>query len=380
MAVAPTFSFSDDFHTGLDELLFQVCDELQLPPARHDLAVQRYEALGDVLESERSPFRLYSPNIYPQGSMALVTTVKPVEGPHDLDFVLELSLAHNTVNPMRLINALFEFLRGHGVYGPMTTPKRRCVRVKYADDFYMDILPACRNGSGVGTSIKVPDRAIGGWTDSDPLGYISWFDQRCRVRFVARIMDKAAPVPAQQAVAEKKPLQLAVQLLKRWRDLHYANGDPDLAPISIVLTTLAGHAYRGERSVSRGLTEVLGGIVGFMDDARRRGARLQVLNPTNDREDLSERWDTNPSAYLAFETGMRGFRDRWSRLIARGGNVDAELELLFGEPPVKAALKKRAQRLQESRLAGGLGVTGSGIITSSRAGTLIRPNTFYGDE
>jgi hypothetical protein len=48
-------------------------------------------------------------------------------------------------------------------------------------------------------------------------------------------MEKAKPVPAQEAVHEKEPLQLAVQLLKRWRDLAFA--EECLAPISVVLTT-----------------------------------------------------------------------------------------------------------------------------------------------
>lgn len=172
IAVASTVSFAQDFSEGLDELLFQVCEELQIQPARYSQASERYQTLGDVLESAESPFRLFHPKIYPQGSMALGTTVKPVNGPHDLDFVLELSLTHDAVDPMKLIHALYQFLREHGVYGPMTSLKNRCVRVEYANDFYLDILPACRIAASVGTCIKVPDRALRGWSNSDPVGYI----------------------------------------------------------------------------------------------------------------------------------------------------------------------------------------------------------------
>jgi len=195
-----------------------------------------------------------------------------------------------------------------------------------------------------------------------------------------RILDKAALIPSQEAVSEKNTLQLVVQLIKRWRDLYYAD-DPTLAPISIVLTTLAAHAYRGDQSVSKALTSVLGGIVSFIEASRRSGERhLRVLNPSNLAEDLSERWDTNPAAYEAFEEGMRDFHRRWAQLIARGGNVNAELEALFGEP-VSSVLKKRAKRIQDSRLAGKLGVASSGIITSAGPGAVkMRPNTFYGAE
>jgi Second Messenger Oligonucleotide or Dinucleotide Synthetase domain len=129
------------FLNSLDEVLFEVCDEIQLNETRHALATQRYLAVGGVLESESSPFKMLRPKIFPQGSMALGTTVKPVEGPHDLDFVLELSASHTGVDPMALIDCLFRFLKSNGVYAGMTELKNRCVRLVYADDSYMDILP-----------------------------------------------------------------------------------------------------------------------------------------------------------------------------------------------------------------------------------------------
>ncbi len=380
MAVAPTYSVPQNSAAGLDELLFEICEEFQLSSARHDLAVQRYETLNKLLESEGSPFRDFQPDIYPQGSMALGTTVIPIEGPHDLDFVLHLSQDHRTVEPMELIRLLYGFLRQNATYRPMTSLKNRCVRIEYADAFYMDILPACNNVAGGGTCVKVPDRTVRGWTDSNPLGYVEWFKKRSRILLVERVLDKAAPIPPQQAVAEKSRLQLVVQLIKRWRDLFYADVDPMLQPISILLTTLAAHAYRGEPSVSQALTSVLGGIVGFVDASRRAGERrLKVVNPSNISEDLSERWD-DPDAYEAFETGIRDFKRRWSQLVQQGGNVNADLRGLFGEQ-VTMVLRKRATHLQESRVARKLGVTGTGIITSVAAGVIpARPNTFYGEE
>lgn len=380
MAVVSALSFPQSFVTGLDELLFQVCEEVQLTTARYDLAVERYNTLNKMLEGSASPFRHFLPEIYPQGSMALGTTVKPISGPHDLDFVLQLSRHDNAVDPMALIRTLYTLLRTDNTYRSMTSLKNRCVRLEYADDFYMDVLPACRNSTAGGTCVKVPDRNLKGWSDSNPLGYINWFKRRSRLLLVERMFDKAAAVPEQQAVGEKRPLELVVQLIKRWRDLYYAGGDPDLAPISIVLTTLAGHAYNGEQSVSKALTFVLEGIIRYIDDARGRGCRLHVPNPSNEKENLSERWDANPSAYLAFEKGMREFRRLWVEAVAKEGNVNQELEVLFGEP-VRVVLKKRATRAQGERLAGRAGVTAKGLITAATSAVVsVRPNTFYGAE
>lgn len=175
--------------------------------------------------------------------MALGTTVKPVEGPHDLDFVLELSTSHTDVDPMALIDCLFRFLKSNGVYAGMTELKNRCVRLVYADDFFMDILPACRDEQSGGTCLNVPDRKAEGWKPSNPQGYIQWFRGRTTIVRRRRILADAAPIPPLQATEDKSPLQLVVQLIKRWRDLHYL-GDCDVAPISIVLTTLAARNYR----------------------------------------------------------------------------------------------------------------------------------------
>ena len=49
MAVATAPSFPQSFVTGLDELLFQVCEEVQLTTARYDLAVERYNTLNKLL-------------------------------------------------------------------------------------------------------------------------------------------------------------------------------------------------------------------------------------------------------------------------------------------------------------------------------------------
>ncbi len=69
----------------LDDLLRRICEELQLPPGRYDQAVARYEAVSGWLESDGSALRALSPLMYPQGSMRIGTTVKPIgRDEHDL--------------------------------------------------------------------------------------------------------------------------------------------------------------------------------------------------------------------------------------------------------------------------------------------------------
>jgi len=172
MAVSPAPYFTVDFEVGLNELLYLVCEELQISQTRYGLAEDRYKAIAKYLETDGSPFNKYRPDIYPQGSMRLNTTVKPIDGPHDLDFVLQLSVHYKVYeDPMRLINGLYAYMCNSDIYRSMTTKLNRCVRVEYKDDFYLDILPACCNFDLPGTCLMVPDREVKGWKHSNPKGY-----------------------------------------------------------------------------------------------------------------------------------------------------------------------------------------------------------------
>lgn len=309
--------------------------------------------------------------------MALGTTSKPVEGPHDLDFVLQLDAPYWQWHPLAALHALHQFLRGNETYRKMTSLKNRVVRLTYADEFYMDILPAYTDVVSGGTCILVPDRSLVALCPSNPEGYIHWFRNRCLTRR-RLLLEKAKPVPPQEGAEEKEPLQLSVQLLKRWRDLAFEA--QDLAPISIVLTTLAGMHYRGEESVSEALSTILAGIVSAIDLADSNGQRTEVRNPSNQMEDFGERWDANPKAYIAFKQGIRQLQKDWSAIVVGGRETNRELERLFGEY-VRAILVKRAQRLQEARKAGMLGVSSTGAITGLRSGvTRVPQNTFHGDD
>jgi Second Messenger Oligonucleotide or Dinucleotide Synthetase domain len=383
MAVSPAPYFTEDFTVGLNELLNLICEDLQISETRYGLAEDRYKAIARYLEANGSPFNTYKPEIFPQGSMRLNTTVKPLDGPHDLDFVLQLSVHYKVYNDsMKLIDTLYNYMCSSEVYRPMTTKLNRCARVEYKDDFYLDILPACCNPDLPGTCLMVPDREMKGWKDSNPKGYADWFDSRCAVmpaEYYAPVMARAEPIPEQQSVRDKTPLQLAVQLLKRWRDVRYAKR-PELGPISIVLTTLAGDYYAGQRSVSETLDSVLRRMVLEIDKADSQGTRLLVLNPSNPKEDLSERWDDYPERYIAFKEGIREFQRQWAAILAKKGNVHSELEALFGEP-LKKAVTKQTRRFQNDRQNNGLGITGAGLIVPASSGVRSIPqNTFYGEE
>ena len=374
--------FPTDRNAQVDDLLRHICDDLQLPPSRYDQAVDHYEAVCNWLEADGSVVAAFNPTIYPQGSMKIGTTVKPFgRDEYDLDFVCEFRFAVNELqSPLQLLKLLESRLREHELYRSILEMKNRCVRLNYAKEFHLDILPACPDPIVGGSCLFVPDRKSQTWKHSNPKGYADWFASRCELALKAliesrRLMGKAEPIPPQEAAEEKAILKRVVQLLKRWRDVRFQR-EPKLAPISMVLTTLAAHAYVGERTVTEAMTSVLNSFVSLVASSN---PRLYVPNPANPKEDLSERWDDR-ERYRAFVDGVQELHKRWNEALAARGiqNVSNQLEQIFGEP-VTSALKKQARTLQELREKSSLRVTSAGLLTSTPAvGIPVRPNTFHG--
>ncbi len=374
--------FLESVETQIDDLLMRICTEMQLDETRYKLSENSYLAVAKWLES-RPLVAALNPAMYPQGSMQLGTTVRPLAGDEfDLDFVCEFSRGASSFrSPIDSLDLIEHALRSSTVYRAMVQRKNRCIRLKYEHRFHMDVLPACKDVQKGGDCILVPDRKLEQWTPSNPKGYSSWFDSRARQLAVERLLEKAQQVPAKQEAPDKPPLKLVVQLLKRRRDVRY-KGSIESAPISIVLTTLAGHLYRGERSVASAMSGILAGMSML---SRTQRPRIVVLNPTNRDEDLSERWDAKPNLYRSFIDYVTEFDSQWIALLqARGiDKITQLLERLFGEEIAKRVVEKQAQDIESARTQSALGVKkGSGLLASLASSSVVavRTNTFYGSK
>lgn len=365
----------------IDDLLTRVCEELQLPTGKYTEAENRYNAVSDWLAAKGSPLEKLEPKIHPQGSLRIGTTVKPLAGSEfDLDLVCQFKVPWETVgNPLDLLTIVERRLTAPGSrYTDLVKRKNRCIRLDYANEFHMDILPACPDFSGPEGAVMVPDREAKDWKPSNPSGYAKWFEGRS-LPLRETYAKAAEPLPEQESVEEKKPLKLAVQLVKRWRDIYYEKS-PKLAPISIVLTTLAAEEYRGQTSVKDAITGILSGVISRIPPT----GRLVVNNPTNNKEDFSERWEENHDGYVAFVEGLKSFHRRWSDLDNKTGihNAKQVLEALFGEKLYQRALANQAEAIRKAHEAGRIGIkrgTGGVGLLGTTYTQAIPKNTFYGD-
>ena len=357
----------------LDEILDFTCENLQISNTNHKEAERSYKAVAEWLAATGSSLSRYKPEIYPQGSFLIGTTVFPIgRNEFDLDFVCELSGIDSSHSAVGILDTVEARLRAHATYKTMVERLKRCIRLSYANKFHMDILPAIPEMPGYGTRVLVPDRKLEDWKSSNPKGYAEWFSGRSQLYTLQLQEKRIEPLPSPQDANDKAPLQRAVQLIKRARDRYYLE-NPDDAPRSIVLTTLAAQAYSGTLSTAQALHEILNSIAG--------NPVTEVRNPANSDEVLSEQWNKNPQSLVGFRKWISWLAKEWSEtLTLRGEKLSTQLFNLFGEEPVKAAYVKQAENLNKMRDRGTLGVARSGVLSGiSSSAAAVPHNTFYGD-
>ena len=316
---------------------------------------------------------------------------------YDLDVVCELAIRKLDTTQADVKALLGREVKGYADLHRMSAPgeSRRCWTLDYADgaQFHMDLLPALPDGShqaaglrvaGLNTSwastaLAITDRERPGyrattedWPSSNPKGYSAWFAERMRPVFEARrgrlaldLRARAEDIPDWKV---KVPLQQALQILKRHRDVTFADR-PDERPISVILTTLAARAYNQETTISGALFSILESMDLHIED---RGGVSRVPNPTDPRENFADRWETHPERKAAFSEWLAHARADFSA-AAMAFSTERIVEILaprLGRTLMQRAAGRRAAKkgsgaAHSSLLTGAAGLVRSTGWTSS---------------
>ena len=366
-------------HDLLNRLVVASAEQLDLTPTQYARAVGHYEAVGEYLAEQGSPLERYSPVVFAQGSIAIGTATKPVgRDEFDLDLMCQLLISSGT-NPADVKRFVGERLKSHDRYSRMLREKNRCWRLVYAGEFHMDIIPGIPDpGQRTETALLVPDKELRCWKETDPKGYAGWFLARAMVAAVAKeaVRAEVEPAPAPPDKRRKLALQVIVQLLKRHRDLMFAD-DAD-APISIIITTLAALAYDGSQSV----VDALSGVLARMPDhigSTTTGVPY-VGNPVNPLENFADKWATHPRRERCFYDWIARARCDFDRLQTAGlPHMQDALGGWVGERAATRALGDYAQDMRHRRDRG-IGVSAAtGALGSTAPRAVCSPDhTFFG--
>jgi hypothetical protein len=370
-----------DPRTQIDDLLDKMAESLQLGKTRYDQMIVHYEAVKAWIEADEKFFSPFKYDVYPHGSVRILTTVKPIGSDEfDLDIALHIKANWGAHTPQRIYDELKRRLNEHSTYRKMLEPKNRCLRLNYAGDFHMDILPGIQENDWDEDKLRVPDKKLGTWVSSNPRGYAKWFLERANMVKVS-LLEKAlrAENLPNDNFKNKKPLQRAVQLIKRYRDIYFRDDDT-YRTSSIVLTTIAGRFYNGEDSIFDTVENIISAI---QSNIAGSISRIKVLNPVNQDEDFTDKWEQEPEYYEVFKKFCRHLHNEWQSLKKEQGLLHESrvFKDLFGDEVFLNAQAEQTRMIDINRKNGGLGVNrNSGILTTATAVSAlpVKANTFFG--
>mgnify|MGYP000990770245 CR=1 FL=1 len=367
----------------IDDLLARAAENLQLDKTRREKIESSYKAIQDVLDNDQVYFHSKNFEIYPQGSVRIGTTVKPIAANEfDLDIVLHIKdNVYEQTDPMKVFNELKRVLQENGNYKDKVKPKTRCVRLNYTGDYHMDILPGCQHNVYNDDKIVIPDRELKKWLISNPRGYAKWFLGKAE-SVKQTLLEKAyaaEEIPSDE-FATKKPLQRAVQIIKRYRDLFFEKS-PDYATPSIVITTLAGQLYQNQDSIFETIDNIITQIYGKVNLSRTK--RIKVLNPVDNEEDFTDKWEREPKYYTEFIRFTEALYQSWQKLKQNNGIVEESniLKGLIGDSLYSDSIKQQTLLTEDYRRKGKVfSSSATGLLGSQKISDKpIQKNTFFGE-
>lgn len=360
----------------LGTILDSLCEELDISQSDYEDAKSKYDAVGDWLAKPESELAKYKPEIYPQGSIGLGTAIKPLgKDEFDVDLVCELQISRES-HQTDVKNIVGRRLAQNEKYKKMLKEKNRCWRLNYAGKFHMDILPAIPDIQKGNSCLLVPDREMREWKASNPKGYVKWFESRMMIIFNELLEARAEVEDLPDNHSIKTPLQRAVQILKRHRDIAFKK-DKDNAPLSIVITTLAAKAYNNEEDLFEALTNIINGIPKQID---YRDSYPVVLNPTNREENFAEKWLEYPNSYIEFKKWLKKIESDLDFILKQRNMkaINESISPVFGEKLAEKGMLRYAEKIDRQRRKGTLKMSkNSGILGIT--GITLSKNTFYGE-
>lgn len=399
------------FDDPLDRILAEIALSAQLPPSLHRKAGGRYAAVRAHLEADAA-FEGQIEHFYPQGSMAIDATIsnRGTDDEYDLDIVSQLGGQFRQMDPLAILLELERALKEYSVR--KVVRQSRCVTLYYADRMHLDITPGLRAYGKIdresyithakGPTVSADDRFV----DMNAFGFAEWYRGRTPLEYrmakafhdhwlnleasSLRADAEVDEVPDQCEFVVKNTATLALQLVKRFRNIRYADYDGRIPP-SVMLSYYAGIAAKPDSTLSEMVIRLANWIIGDIEQASRHGQRLHVANPICEDDVFTDRWPETIrrqgefAGYLKeLVTGLEA---------AKRGNLSADqvmdwLRNRFGDRVVTKAADRMADEIgagvqsadQRYTRKGGLLLPTAGIVAANASPSIVKaqPHSFYG--
>lgn len=359
-------------YSPLDVLLADIAVRIQLTPTDHKLAEGHYHAIHEWLDRDGSPLQGRVELFYPQGGFSIgATTARHAEdADFDIDAMVQLFLpAHS--DPEDVLSLLHAAIKGDrgSRYWDKTERKSRCVTVFY-DGMHLDVTPAVRNwGADERVSHIYHSKKLEVGFEkyrllANPHGFAEWFNamtpadmafghffERQALEYERKLRAssraEAEPVPDQAPAYRKSKGVIALQLMKRWRNLAYDTRHPELRlPPSVLLAHSVAMNANRTRSLSEELQHQVACLISTLETAEHAGSAYRAWNPRCEDDELTDRWPGNLRNQRVFIDELRSFAVNLERLNRELplSEMRKLLERLFGEKPAQGAVRTYMER------------------------------------
>lgn len=379
----------------LDKIYTELAESLNITDTMTGEIINSYEAVGRYLGNLEEELDI---QIYPQGSMGLGTLVRPIasdkEGDYDVDLVCLLKSGRH-LSAKEIKGIVGQRLSESNRYkSKLDEEGKRCWTLNYPD-FHMDILPAVPHSHQTiisdekNTQIRLTHKEgeeIYSDKISNPKGYREWFIEQMEVSFfkkremVAR--NRNVEVEKVKLFDVRTPLQMAIQILKRHRDIMFSGKENK--PISIIITTLAAKAYAGQTNLYETIESILQNMHRYIE-VDNNGSII-ICNPTVPSENFADKWEENPEKQKAFYewivSAQKDIIQNPMEFAGGFGSMKNYMREIFGSRAVNQAFEVYEEKNINNKQIGNLGVNTVGHLVNKSAEDAVAPlkkHTFYGD-
>jgi hypothetical protein len=380
-----------------DALLMDVARRIQLSKTKHTTAEQNFRALCQHVDRQGSPLEGKVIECYPSGSFATGTAIvsRVAENQHDVDVVIELDASPSSP-PRDMLRMLFDAINGDpgSRYHGMVRQNSRCVTVIYEDGTAVDLMPVAR--------IAGPDRAAhlfhykqeSGEAYHKPVNPWGWakhfndrieFDREFYELFKGRqilaedsTLRKAEtqPLPEHVPLEEKSPRAVAIQLLKRNRDVAFRAKDRQRLrkPPSVIIARFALDSGPVSTSLTDEVINVANSIRTRLQETDGPRGSVHVENPAYPPDVFSDRWPENTSTQGIYDTDLRRLIVALYRLRNDNLSLPDKLLLLkglFGETAATYAIDSQLEVQRKEMDSGRLHMGNKGKVLGAIAAPAV---------
>lgn len=349
-----------------DRYLAEIAFTVQLPPSLHAKADGRYAATRRHLEASTF-FANGIEHFYPQGSMAIDATIstRGTDDEYDIDIIAQLSPRYRRLGPLGVLKALEDALSDYPVQEVIR--QTRCVTLVYGDRMHLDISPGFRDVDtkercshimhAKGPSHSEEDYEV----PTNAYGFAEWYKERTPVELAVQEAFRRKwedhlqvqadadvdEVPDQTPFVVKNMATLALQLLKRFRNVRYDQlGRKGRMAPSVLLAYYAARSATSGQTLTDALLNLCALIIRDIETASMLDRKLSVRNPTHYDDVFTDRWPDSVRQQDEFASDLRTLVEAIKTLRSERTDpieIPGILKRLFGEYVVTDSIRRLAK-------------------------------------